>query len=663
MPKKPNRLIHEKSPYLLQHAHNPVDWYPWVEEAFERAKEENKPIFLSIGYSTCHWCHVMEHESFEDLEIAELLNRTFICIKVDREERPDIDSTYMMVCQIMTGGGGWPLTIIMTPDKKPFFATTYVPKESRFDRAGIRELITQMGELWQSKKGKITQVAERVIMVLGRGLEGKTKADEETLNKAFRQLSDSFDEGNGGFGNAPKFPSPHNLFFLLRYWKRTGEKRAISMVETTLNAMRMGGIFDHLGFGFHRYSTDARWLVPHFEKMLYDQALLTMAYTEAYQATKKKVHRETACEILTYVLRDMRSEEGGFYSAEDADSEGVEGKFYLWSASEIKKVLSKDEAELVMKVLNVSEEGNGYAQKNILHKTQSIKSASDLEESKIEDARKKLFEARKTRVHPGKDDKILTDWNGLMIAALAKASKAFEKEEYAETAKDCAEFILSKISRGVYHMYRDGEARVQGFLDDYSFLIWGLIELYGTTFESRYLKHAISLTDEMTERFWDERGGFYFTQGEGVLVREKEFYDTAYPSGNSVAMLDLLLLSRFTGKPEYEELASRLARSPPLEENPTAFTQLLVALDFAIGPSYEIVIVGDKENAGSMLRAVRRNFIPNKVVILKDDDVSRAGYAKGMRAIGEKPTAYVCRNYRCEQPTTEIDKLLELIEG
>jgi uncharacterized protein YyaL (SSP411 family) len=457
---KSNRLINEKSPYLLQHAHNPVDWHAWGEEAFEKAKSQDKPIFLSIGYSTCHWCHVMEKESFEDERVAKLLNENFICIKVDREERPDIDNLYMTVCQMLTGSGGWPLSIIMTPDKKPFFAATYIPKESRFGMAGLLDLIPKIAKVWSKQRGEILNSAEQVEATL-KWFPQVSKGEEldvSILDSAYGDLLNSFDENYGGFGSAPKFPSPHNLIFLLRYWKRTGHQKSLNMVEETLKKMRYGGIWDHVGFGFHRYSTDRYWLVPHFEKMLYDQAMLALVYTETFYATGKSEYKDTAEKILQYVLRDMTSKEGGFFSAEDADSEGEEGKFYLWTQKELEEVIG-EEAELIKNVFNVSQTGNFLdeikgkkTKKNIIHQKKSYPDlAKDmglpLEEfmERIDNVREKLFEYREKKVHPHKDDKILTDWNGLMIAALARAGFVFDNADYIEAAKKAADFILSDI--------------------------------------------------------------------------------------------------------------------------------------------------------------------------------------------------------------------------
>jgi len=688
-----NRLILQKSPYLLQHAENPVDWYPWSEEAFEKAKKENKPVFLSIGYSTCHWCHVMAHESFEDPEVAKLMNGTFVSVKVDREERPDIDGVYMTVCQMMTGSGGWPLTVIMTPDKEPFFAATYIPKETRFGRLGMLTLIPRIKELWSTRQAEVLSSATQITASLQNTAPGAPGEglNECLLHLAYEQLLERFDEHYGGFGSAPKFPTPHNLLFLLRYWKRTGNEKALSMVEKTLQSMRRGGIYDHIGFGFHRYSTDSKWLVPHFEKMLYDQALLAIAYTEAYQATKKAEYAKTAHEIFTYVMRDMTSPEGVFYSAEDADSEGEEGKFYSWTNDEIQKVLSHQGTNLAVRLFNITANGNFTDEvagrktgRNILHLTKSIDElASDLSmtapdfRAQIEEIREKLFAYRKKRIHPHKDDKILTDWNGLMVAALAKGAQVFNELKYASAARRAADFILKNVrsSEGqLLHRYRDGDAALTAHVDDYAFLIYGLLELYEVTFEVYYLETALGLNDDLIRHFWDyENGGFYFTadDGERLLVRQKEIYDGAVPSGNSVAMLNLLRLGRITASADFEEKAARIGRAfyGNVSQLPSAYTQLMASADFAIGPSYEVVIAGDlqADDTRQMLDAIRGIFVPNKVVILHPTDQKPplidgiVPFIKDHSSIDSKATAYVCLNYNCQLPTNDIGSMLELL--
>ena len=690
---KYNKLIHEKSPYLLQHAENPVDWYPWGPEAFEKARKEDKPIFLSIGYSTCHWCHVMAHESFEDSEVARLMNEVFVSIKVDREERPDIDSIYMTVCQMMTGSGGWPLTIIMTQEKKPFFAATYIPKQSRFGRIGMLDLTSRIRELWTTKRGDLLRSADQVTAALKETIQNEPaiKLDESILKSAYEMLATSFDEKHGGFGTAPKFPTPHNLMFLLRYWNRTGDKKALEMVETTLRKMRLGGIYDHVGYGFHRYSTDSRWLVPHFEKMLYDQALLAMAYTEAFQATGKKEFAETACETFAYVLRDMTGPEGGFYSAEDADSEGKEGKFYLWRLEEIRRVLPKEEAALIIRVFNIDKNGN-FAEEsterqtggNIFHMAKSLKELSsklkismqDLQK-RLDASRQKLFDYREKRIHPHKDDKILTDWNGLMIAAFAKSGRVFNEPEFTEASKRAADFILKKLRSSdgrLLHRYRDGQAAIQSHADDYAFLIWGLLELYETTFDAGYLQTALSLNKDFIRHFWDDKnGGFYSTadDAEELLVRQKVIYDGAVPSANSVAMLNLIRLARITANSHYEDKALKIVQSfsSNIKNSPLAHTQLMAALDFVFGPSCEVVISGKKHSGDTkkMLQALRSNFIPSKVVIFRptgqgpSDIELIAEFTKYQTSIEGRATAYVCLNHSCKSPTTNIARMLELL--
>ena len=652
------------------------------------------PIFLSIGYSTCHWCHVMERESFEDDEVAKMMNEAFICIKVDREERPDIDNIYMRVCQMMTGSGGWPLNIILTPDKKPFFAATYLPKQNRLGRIGMVELIHRIKELWNSKQGELEESAALIISSLREktiSLSDK-ELGEESLKMAYDQLSAVFDEEFGGFGNAPKFPTPHNLMFLLRYWKRYSDNRALYIAEKTLYAMRLGGIFDHLGFGFHRYSTDRRWFLPHFEKMLYDQALLAIAYIETYQVTGKDEYRETAHWIFEYVLREMTSPQGGFYSAQDADSEGEEGKFYLWSYQDILGVLGKEDADLVTKVFNLEQDGNYEGEaagqkegRNILFLRKPIPEiAADLHipveelKSRLEVIREKLFATREKRIHPQKDDKVLTDWNGLMIASFAIGTHIFDEPAYLEAAEKAANFILDEMrdqDGRLLHRYRDGEASIPAFLDDYAFIIWGLIELYQASFKADYLKVAVRLNNILLEHFWDGRsGGFFQTSNdtEAALIRNKEIYDGATPSGNSVAMLNLLRLSRLTGSAELEGKASQISRAffNKVRDLPSAYSYLMSALDYGIGPSYEIVVAGNSktDDTRKMLKAIKREFIPNKVLLFKPIDAELeeitqiAEFTRNMSGIQGKATAYICRNYNCMLPTVDLKKVLEFFK-
>ena len=683
--KKPNKLISEQSPYLLQHAHNPVEWYPWSEEAFEKAKTENKPIFLSIGYSTCHWCHVMEKESFEDEEVAKLMNQTFVSIKVDREERPDIDNIYMTVCQMMTGSGGWPLTIVMTPEKKPFFAGTYFPKKSKYGRIGMLQLIPKLNEIWNQKQNDILATADEITNALinSTALSNGDLLSEDIFHKCFNELWRRYDEQHGGFGRAPKFPTPHLINFLLRYWKSFESEQALQMAEKTLSQMRLGGIYDHVGFGFHRYSTDQIWLVPHFEKMLYDQALLALAYTNAYQASKNNLFKKTTKEILAYVERDMKDPNGGFYSAEDADSEGEEGKFYLWSIDEIRNLLG-DEAGLVIDLFNIKEDGNwidqvhGHkAENNILSLKQSLEEYAlkhnfELEsfEKRISMALKILFDFRRNRIPPQKDDKILTDWNALMISAFAKAARVFGEKSYEETAESAASFILNQLTlpkRRQIQQIRNGKADILGNLDDYAFFIAALLDLYETTFSTSYLTSAIKFTDDMLKYFWDEKdGGFFFTavDSEELLVRQKPLYDGAIPSGNSVALMNLARLFRFTCNNHYEDKASKLisAFSSSVSQNPSSYTEFVSSFNFFLGPTKEIILAGnDESETEKFLKIINEFFLPNSIVMLKrdGDDISEiAGFTKSYSMIDGKTTVYICENFNCNLPVTNENDLI-----
>ncbi len=687
--KKANRLINEKSPYLLQHAYNPVDWFPWCDEAFEKAEKENKPVFLSIGYSTCHWCHVMEHESFEDPNVAKLMNDVFVSIKVDREERPDIDNIYMTVCQMMTGSGGWPLSIVMTPDKRPFFSGTYFPKENRYGRIGFVDLIKNIKKAWQEKREEIEENADQITSYLKQTSisdEG-SEIPTDVLNKTYEYFEKRFDQEYGGFSSAPKFPSPHNLLFLLRYFNKTGEQKALEMVKKTLVEMRKGGIFDHIGFGFHRYSTDRHWLLPHFEKMLYDQAMLTHAYIEAFQITQNESFKQTAEQILEYVERDMTSPEGGFYSAEDADSEGEEGKFYVWTKDEVKKILGEEEGELFCKVFNFEADGNFEEEStrarngtNIPHLTSSIEELvkeSGIEPAelinKLNKARLTLFANREQRVHPQKDDKILTDWNGLMISAFAKAGRVFKKENYLKTAEKAVDFINEKLlteDGKLLHRYRDGEAKLTAALDDYAFMIWGLLEMYESTFDLNFLKLAIELNKIVEKHFWDDAdGGYFFTPdyGEELLVRSKDLYDSAIPSGASVMMNNLIRLGRLTSNDEFEKSADLLSKSysENVKKSLMAFTYFLCGLYFAKGPSYEIILAAKSlDRLDLFFDKLSENYIPNKVVLaITESNIEEmkkiAPFVENYSFDFGKGQAFVCRNFACELPVDSPDELLE----
>jgi uncharacterized protein YyaL (SSP411 family) len=690
----PNRLIHEKSPYLLQHAHNPVDWHPWSQETFAKAKAKNKPVFLSIGYATCHWCHVMERESFEDETVARHLNDTFVCIKVDREERPDIDAVYMAACQMLTGSGGWPLNLFMTPDKKPFFAATYLPKHNRFGRAGLIELCQQVKHLWNSDPKKALDSAASIAKSLGKAFSFSAAAepDEAVLDQAYNQIKRSYDAQLGGFEPAPKFPTPHRLLFLLRYYHHGNHPHALEMVEKTLTAMRLGGIWDHVGFGFHRYSTDRHWLLPHFEKMLYDQALMAIAYLEAYQITKNAFYARTAEEIFQYVLRDMTSSDGAFYSAEDADSEGEEGKFYIWTAAEFRQIAGNGDARMWERIFRLSPEGNfkdeASGQKtggNILHLTAPLSTWADKHNlpakeihARWEKLRAELFGIREQRIHPLKDDKILTDWNGLMIAALALGARVLQKPDYAAAAAKAARFILAKM-RGdngqLFHRYREGELAVLAQASDYAFLIYGLIGLYQTTFELNYAEEAEALQNRMIDECWDAASGGFFSTAVGndeLPVRPKELYDGAIPSANSVALSNLLSLSRLTGNSIWEETAQALVKafSGTLQAQPAAFCFFLMGLDFALRPGQEIVIAGEPngKETQQLLSALNISFAPHNVTLVKSDRNAErlakfAGFTDGLQLVQGQAAAHICKDGSCTGSVKDAATMLEQILG
>jgi len=679
-----NRLAKESSPYLLQHQYNPVDWYPWGQEAFDKAAELDRPIFLSIGYSTCHWCHVMEHESFEDEQVAELLNENFISIKVDREEMPEVDHVYMSVCQAMTGRGGWPLTIIMTPKKEPFFAGTYFPKSGRLGRPGMMELLPSIADAWKNRHDELVKSANKIHEFL---ISSNTKKLGDALNESilqdtYSQFVNQFDKDHGGFATRPKFPSPHNLIFLLRFHHMTGDKTSLMMVEKTLQEMRMGGIFDHVGFGFHRYSTDAEWLVPHFEKMLYDQAMLAMAYTEAFQLTGNKVYKKTAEEIFTYVQRDMTHSLGGFYSAEDADSEGEEGLFYLWKIEELNSILEGEDARYVQHVFNLQPDGNykdestgQFTGRNIFYLNKSTSELAD--KKKMSVIREKLFHAREKRIHPIKDDKILTDWNGLMIAAFTKAGVAFDSQELIEAAEKSAEFIFENLTDEKGRMkkrFRIGVSGLDAHLDDYAFFVWGLLELYEATFNIQYLQKAIQLSEIMVAEFWNESsGGFYLgsDKTEALIVRSITGYDGAIPSGNSIAAMNLLKLTRITGNVKWAEMADKTFNvfSNEIERAPTGFTSMVTAFLFESDHPKEIVIVGSGKDpeTWAALDRIKSTYNPNKVLLFKDiDDTERelsplAKWTATQQTIDNKTTFYVCQDFACKIPTTDIKQAIGFI--
>ena len=676
-----NRLISETSPYLIQHAHNPVDWYPWGTEALERSRMEDKPILLSIGYSACHWCHVMAHESFENPQIADLMNQNFVCIKVDREERPDIDSIYMTAVQMMTGHGGWPLTIFLRPDLKPFYGGTYFPPSDRHGMPGFGRLLLAVSDSYNNRKTEVSASADAItdeLRKMNRFRQSPEMLTTEILDSALAALIRNFDESHGGFGSAPKFPPSMNLMFLLRQYKRTGSTVALQMVELTLDKMASGGIYDQLGGGFHRYSVDQHWLVPHFEKMLYDNALLVRIYLYCYQATKKPRYRQVAEETLEYIVRDMTNPRGGFYSSEDADSEGEEGKFYTWTPNEVIDVLGQETGRIVADYFGVTREGNFEHGKTILTARWDSPEAFAAERSidaaaarsAINRGKNELFYARERRVRPGRDDKTLTAWNGLMLSAFAEAANILDRDDYRQIAVRNADFILNNmmLDGRLLRTYRDGEAKLGAYLEDYAFVIEGLLSVYEATFDTAYFDHAHRLVDKVIELFSDEsEPGFYFTsvEHEELITRMKEFYDNAIPSGNSTMALALLKLSLMTGETVLQRPALGILRmmQQSMARMPSGFGYLLCSLDLYLSEPKEVALVGDpgSHEIRLFVKEVFSRYLPNKVIASsKEGDPSAAesiGLLRGKSAIDGRPTAYVCRDYVCLAPVTTPEEL------
>lgn len=670
-----NNLINEKSPYLLQHAHNPVNWYPWCEEAFNKAKVENKPIFLSIGYSTCHWCHVMAHESFEDEEVGAFINDNFIAIKVDREERPDVDSVYMSVCQSLTGRGGWPLTIIMTPDQKPFFAGTYFPKRSKQGMHGVIELLEAVSEQWKSHKEKLISSSEDIYINLENQYKEVSKGDglnDEIIENSFNQFKHYFDEKNGGFNQAPKFPVPHKLMYLLKYYNLTKDKTALNMATKTLDSMYIGGIFDHIGFGFSRYSTDDRWLVPHFEKMLYDNALLTIAYVDAYELTDNENYKSVAEKTLEYVFRELRSAEGGFYSAEDADSEGEEGKFYVFNPLEIIEILGEEDGKYFNEYFDITPSGN-FEGKNIpnLRKSSYFK----VNNPKIEEMRKKVLTYRSMRMKIHKDDKILTAWNGLMIAALGKAYRVLGDDKYLDYADKAVEFIYEKLVREdgrLLARYRDGESMYVAYLEDYAYLVWGLIELYNGTYDVKYLKKAIDLNKAMIKLFWDKKDyGFYLygEDGETLISRPKELYDGAIPSGNSVAAYNIYFLNKITNNMELDEILHKQMDfiAKRLQGGEINYSFYLISAILHLNPSKELkAIIKNEDDLKELKRVQRESHSFNLSIVVKTQENSKEleeviEFIEGYKLENDKSTYYLCANNTCTAAFNDIEKLRNML--
>ncbi|MFC4557603.1 thioredoxin domain-containing protein [Virgibacillus kekensis] len=679
MTTQPNWLIDENSPYLQQHAYNPVDWYPWGEEAFDIAKKENKPIFLSVGYSTCHWCHVLAHESFEDEQVADYLNKHYVSIKVDREERPDIDAVYMKVCQMMTGQGGWPLSIFMTPDKVPFYAGTYFPRESKYGMPGIMEVLSQLAKKFHEEPDHISEVTKSVTDALAKTVSTKseTRLTKDITDQAYQQLGRRFDFNHGGFGSAPKFPAPQNLLFLQNYYHFTGKKAALKMAESTLQAMADGGIYDHIGFGFARYSTDEKWLVPHFEKMLYDNALLLCAYVDCYQITGNPLYKKISEQIIDFVMREMRSKDGGFYSAIDADSEGVEGKYYVWDYEEVFDVLDEDLADLYCAVYDITQEANfegknvpNLIDTNLESAAEEYNMSLDELESHLEEARVQLLEAREQRVYPHVDDKILTSWNAMMITGFAKAGRAFENTDYLRVAKDAAAFLDEKLTVDGRLMarYRYGEVKYYGYLDDYAFLLWAQLELYDATFNTEYLERARELADQMISLFWDEENGGFFFNGEDseeLLSREKEIYDGALPSGNSVAAVMLARLGYLTGVTEYHNKLEEMYHTfyKDIDQGPSASTFFIQSLLMMDNPTKEVVVLGDKNE---LVNRLQREYLPGVNLLYSKDHgqlANAAPFTSDYKKVNNQTTVYICENFACKQPTNDLDEAYRLITG
>ncbi|MFC1944281.1 thioredoxin domain-containing protein [Chloroflexota bacterium] len=671
----PNRLINETSPYLLQHAHNPVDWYPWGEEALGRAEREDRPVLLSIGYSACHWCHVMERECFEDEDIAGIMNEDFVNIKVDREERPDLDAVYMDAVQAMTGGGGWPLTVFLTPQGKPFFGGTYFPPEDRLGLPGLPTVLRTVAEAYRTRGGEVETAAEQLVAHLKRATEPQRIMEPLTagmLSTAYQGLQSPFDRQNGGFGSAPKFPQPMVLEYLLRYHRRTGDPDALLMVGHSLERMAGGGIYDQIGGGFHRYSVDARWLVPHFEKMLYDNALLGRVYLHAYQATGKRLYSRIVEETLDYILREMTDKDGGFCSSQDADSGGAEGIYYTWTPDEVSQVVGRDAADLVCGYFGITEEGN-LEGRNVLTRPAEIEAlASGLgctpQEmgARLKDAQARLLERRARRVPPHRDGKILAGWNGLMLACLAEAASVLDREDYLEAAVSNATFLTRVLYDGqiLKHSYKDGRTGDDGFLQDYAFLCEGLLCLYQATFDGRWLEGALNLANALVIRFWDEEKGCFYDSArdrQGLIVRPRAVYDNALPSGSAAASFILMYMARLTENRDYEGMAAAAVRSvaQAMARAPIGFGHWLCALDFYLSQPVEVVLIGRPREPAtkSLIKAIQRRYLPDKVLVGRDPERPHTAVDtplfQGKSMLESRPTAYVCIGRVCNAPVTD----------
>jgi uncharacterized protein YyaL (SSP411 family) len=678
-----NRLIHETSPYLLQHAHNPVDWHPWGEEAFQKAQGENRPILLSIGYSACHWCHVMEKESFESEEIAAVMNENFVSIKVDREERPDLDDIYMNAVQMLTGRGGWPMTVFLTPEGKPFFGGTYFPPEDRYGAPGFPKVLRAVAQAYRERPGEVEKSVEQILGVLkrlGSVEESRRPFAPDILAQSADKLAEAYDPDYGGLGRAPKFPNVGVYELFLRHWRKSNSPRFLEMVTHTLTRMAEGGIYDHLGGGFHRYSVDEKWLVPHFEKMLYDNAQLLRVYAQAYTITQAPLFKKTVEETVAYLLREMRDPEGGFYSTQDADSEGEEGKFFVWTEDEVTRIVGEEAGEILCRFYDVTELGN-FEEKNILHPTLTVEQAAKFsrkEEAQVEkliaEAKARLFAEREKRVKPFRDEKILTSWNGLMLSGLAEASKILERPDCLEAAKKTVDSIFSRMFKDglLLHTYKDGKAKLLGYLDDYAFVATGLLDLYEATLERSNLERSIELADIMIREFWDDiDGGFFYTgkSHEKLISRTKPAFDGSVPSGNAVATQLLLRLYHYTGKEDYLRRAEKTLRIyyDAMEQQPFGFAHMLAALDFYLEKPREIVLVARKGEQANLelTRKINSLYLPNKTLQALDPDTPAENVSpllEGKRQVGGKATVYVCHRFTCSPPVTDWNQLEELLK-
>lgn len=678
-PEYTNRLANETSPYLLQHQHNPVDWYPWGAEALERARRENKPIVLSVGYSACHWCHVMEHESFEDPDTARLMNEWFVNIKVDREERPDVDAIYMSAVQALTGHGGWPMTVFLTPGGEPFYGGTYFPNEPRYNMPSFKQVLQAMHDVWTNRHDEAIGSAAELTKHLQAAAQvpGGGTLTLDLLDQAARTIRGQFDARNGGWSKAPKFPAPQTIDFLLRSYQRTGDAQALQQAEFTLQQMARGGMYDQLGGGFHRYSVDDRWLVPHFEKMLYDNAQLARAYLHAYQITGNAEYRRVVEETLDYVLREMTAGEGGYYAAQDADSEGEEGKFFVWTGDEVRQALGPD-ASLFAQIYDVTARGN-WEGHNILHLQRSLVEIARVTGQpleRIEDVvtrgKQTLFDLREARIKPQRDDKVLTNWNGLMLAAMAEAGRVLDRADYLASAQRNAELVLGTLRRDdrLLHAYKDGRVRPESFASDYALYAAGLIELYRATWDVRYLATAQQLADHLLAHYWDDDGGGFFQTGdahETLIARPKELFDEAVPSANAVAAHVLLQLAALLGQPHYEEHARRtmalVARA--FGQYPSAVATMLNVLDFALATPREVAVVGqtDAPDTHAMVSALNEHWLPNVVVVAAAPDDAAAQQLipllQDRPQQAGKATAYVCERFVCNLPTTDVDQMVQ----